>query len=216
MITRSLGNSGNVRCSLSDTVMVQGWFSEISPQINAAAPRAAPATTAINFAPTTFPAFVAAGAPVPVLVPVPLPVGRVVVPAAVPVGAAVVPPAPVDAEPVCVVPVSVPFVVDVAKVGVVVASEGFQQDRYDADVALVSVPLYAGHPGMVFGGARPPPQSRGSQISPVRGSNQCVMPSSQVVKLWMPQTERAGVARARIARAERTDFILQLFYLLFG
>jgi hypothetical protein len=57
-------------------------------------------------------------------------------------------------------------------VGVALA-EGVQQERYDLLVAAVSVPVYWGHPGTsVFGGARPPPQSRGSQISPVSGSNQ--------------------------------------------
>lgn len=35
----------------------------------------------------------------------------------------------------------------------------------------VSVPEYAGQPGtVVFGGARPPPQSRNLQISPVPGT----------------------------------------------
>jgi hypothetical protein len=35
----------------------------------------------------------------------------------------------------------------------------------------VAVPSYAAHPGtVVFGGARPPPQSRGSQISPDVGT----------------------------------------------
>jgi hypothetical protein len=51
--------------------------------------------------------------------------------------------------------------------------EGTLQERYDAEVARVSVPVYNGHPGtLVFGGARPPPQSKGSQIWPVSGSYQ--------------------------------------------
>lgn len=36
----------------------------------------------------------------------------------------------------------------------------------------VAVPSYAGHPGTVFGGALPPPQSTKSQISPVSGTYQ--------------------------------------------
>lgn len=57
-----------------------------------------------------------------------------------------------------------------------------------------------------MGGARPPPQSRGSQISPVLGSYQCTMPSAQEPKVCMPvQVERAGVARKSSARAERRD-----------
>jgi hypothetical protein len=46
----------------------------------------------------------------------------------------------------------------------------------------VSVPSYAGHPGtVVLGGARPPPQSRRSQISPESGTYQILvayMPSA--------------------------------------
>jgi hypothetical protein len=34
----------------------------------------------------------------------------------------------------------------------------------------VSVPLYRGHPGILFGGARPPPQSTGLQISSEPGT----------------------------------------------
>lgn len=38
------------------------------------------------------------------------------------------------------------------------------------DGEYVAVPLYKGHPGTsVFGAARPPPQSRNEQISPVPG-----------------------------------------------
>lgn len=49
----------------------------------------------------------------------------------------------------------------------------------------------------VFGGARPPPQSRGSQISPVIGSYQWMIMSSQCPKVWIPQTAWMGVARRR-------------------
>jgi len=55
-----------------------------------------------------------------------------------------------------------------------------KQGMKEASVARVRVPLYKGQPGtLVLGGARPPPQSRGSQISPVLGSYQCTMPSAQ-------------------------------------
>lgn len=50
------------------------------------------------------------------------------------------------------------------------------------EVARVRVPEYKGQPGTsVLGGARPPPQSSRSQISPVSGSYQCTIPSAQVV-----------------------------------
>lgn len=86
-------------------------------------------------------------------------------------------------------------------VGVALA-EGVQQERYDLLVARVSVPVYIGHPGTsVLGGARPPPQSRGSQISPVSGSNQWTILSAQVVKLWVEQstaaTLEASISRGR-------------------
>ncbi len=91
------------------------------------------------------------------------------------------------------------------------AGGGFQHERYDADVARVSVPVYRGHPGTsVFGGARPPPQSKGSQISPVNGSYQCVMPSSHVVKLRIPHSESTGVASTSSARAESAGLIMML------
>lgn len=64
----------------------------------------------------------------------------------------------------------------------------------------------------VFGGARPPPQSRGSQISPVMGSYQWMMLSSQWPKVWMPQTAWMGVVRRRReAVVRRMDLNILLF-----
>jgi len=81
-----------------------------------------------------------------------------------------------------------------------------KQGRNEGSVLRNSVPVYAGQPGtFVFGGARPPPQSRGSQISPVSGSNQWVMPSAHCVKLWVAQpTATAVLASMSSGMAERS------------
>jgi hypothetical protein len=66
-------------------------------------------------------------------------------------------------------------VVVVSAVGIARALElvfmSGQQGKVEGIVARWRVPLYCGHPGTsVFGGARPPPQSRKSHSSPVLGS----------------------------------------------
>jgi hypothetical protein len=54
---------------------------------------------------------------------------------------------------------------------VAVLSAAPNPGKYDG--VTVSVPLYPAHPGwVVLGGARPPPQSRKEQISPVPGTYQ--------------------------------------------
>jgi hypothetical protein len=63
------------------------------------------------------------------------------------------------------------------------AFDGVKHERYEIG-SLRIVPEYRGQPGTsVLGGARPPPQSLGSQIWPSFRSYQWTMPSSHVVKL---------------------------------
>lgn len=128
----------------------------------------APATTAITCPHTfRFPAFGVTTA---------APVGVVVVP--VPVGAGVVGGAEVlDSEPEGVtaaeeLPDGLVAASAVTVVSLVDAPPGgVQQGRYWGVVMGSSVPLYWGHPGTsVRGGARPPPQSRPPQSSPLLGS----------------------------------------------
>jgi hypothetical protein len=84
------------------------------------------------------------------------------------------------------------------------ALDGVQHERYETGTLRI-VPEYNGHPGTsVRGGARPPPQSLGSQTSPLRGSNQWTIPSSQVVKLWVSQAARTRFAPARREKTEVT------------
>lgn len=84
--------------------------------------------------------------------------------------------APVFTSPVtpagAVIVASVVAVLDTVAVsvavGVVSVDAGFQS--FQNEGVTVSVPLYAGQPGIVLGGARPPPQSTPRQISPVSGT----------------------------------------------
>jgi hypothetical protein len=94
----------------------------------------------------------------------------------------------------------------------VTEADGVQQERYE--VVGTYVPVWPAHPGtLVLGGARPPPQSSGSQISPVFGSNQWTMPSSQVVKLWVEQPAKTIFANTSSdATVERNPLILLIWY----
>ena len=66
----------------------------------------------------------------------------------------------------------------------------------------MAVPLYRGQPGTsVLGGARPPPQSRGAQISPVPGTYQAMdAPAGEETSVEV-QPLRSVLARARVDRA---------------
>lgn len=67
------------------------------------------------------------------------------------------------------------------------------------------VPVYIGQPGTSdLGGALPPPQSKGSQISPSSGSYQWVIPSSQWPKVWVAHWKAAMGVTSKAA-AERTE-----------
>jgi hypothetical protein len=96
---------------------------------------------------------------------------------------------------------------------VLTLNNGVKHGRYEADD--VKVPEYNGHPGtVVLGGARPPPQSRGSQISPVSGSMLWRGPSPHWVRVRRSNSheERAGVVRVRRVRVRvRKRSILILF-----
>lgn len=77
------------------------------------------------------------------------------------------------------------------------------------------MPEYCGQPGtVVLGGARPPPQSRNSQSSPVPGTYQAMeAPAGEETSVEV-QPVRSVLARAREAReavrraAERRDIFL--------
>jgi hypothetical protein len=76
-------------------------------------------------------------------------------------------------------------------------AEGVQQESVDLVETYTSVPLYAGHPGTsVLTGPRPPPQSSKSHTSPLEGSSQWTMRSSQAVKLRCKQSAQTVFARS--------------------
>lgn len=78
------------------------------------------------------------------------------------------------------------------------AVEGVQQLRIE-----IEAQEYAGQPGMsVLIGARPPPQSNGSQTWPLLGSNRWTIPSSQLVKLCVSEAPKA---RSALTRREKTE-----------
>lgn len=142
--------------------------------------------------------------------PFPLPpstpfVATAVVVAVVLVGAPVVPP---DGTVVCTpnppsvgvaVVAPAPALVDVV---VTTALELVGVQHSKNRVVDGSGPLYSGHPGtVVLGGARPPPQSRASQMAPVSGSMLKRGPSPHWVRTRREKAQ--GSARARVARAAR-------------
>lgn len=62
--------------------------------------------------------------------------------------------------------------------------------------------MYCGHPGTsVFGGARPPPQSRGSQSSPVPGTYQATEAPAGEDMSVVVQPVRSVLARTVVAKA---------------
>lgn len=132
-------------------------------------------------------------------------VDKAVVVAVVFVGAAVVPPGGnVVCTPnppsvgVAVVPPTLPPTPADVVVTTTLALVGVQHSKNR--VVDGSGPLYSGHPGtVVLGGARPPPQSRASQMAPVSGSMFKRGPSPHWVRTRRENSQ--GSARVRVAKA---------------
>lgn len=116
---------------------------------------------------------------------------------------------PAAAVVVVVAPAAVVVLTTVA----VDVEDAVKHGIYDGVSTHTAVPVYAAvqHGLVVLGGARPPPQSSGSQICPSSGSYQCTMPSAQepYVCVAQPTAEALrAAARSRTARVERVCMVI--------